>query len=236
MIRFFTLLVRLSVAAGAQSTAALERHGAVSTIGNPESPELPLINRLDELVGLRFTRPVAGELGMSRITRPSSMGKQFEPNRANESDFMAENSMEREIIGKLEERGLQVGLYMFGPSIIKAMPQFMDYRALKGPATITRTTPRPGWYPLQPIDPRIHAREAKIPPSPTDSLPDWKVIYPLARNAMLRFQEGGAGFETKLESWDIAARPVLAERRCAACHDVTRPIGGVLYAFRRSRH
>ena len=32
---------------------------------------------------------------------------------------------------------------------------------------------------------------------------------------MLSFQEGGAGFETKLESWDIAARPVSAEKRCA---------------------
>jgi hypothetical protein len=235
MIRSFTLLVLLSGAAGAQSTAALEGHASVSTTGNPKSPDLPLINRLDDLVDLRFQRPVPGELGMSRITRPSSMGKQFEPNRANQSDFMTENSMERELIRKLEERGVQVGLYMFGPTIIKAMPQLLDYRALKGPATITRATPRPGWYPLQLTDPRIHTGEAEIPPAPTDSLPDWKAIYPLARHAMLSFQGGGAGFETKFESWDIAARPVRAEKRCAACHDVTRSIGGVLYAFRRAR-
>jgi hypothetical protein len=233
MIRSFTLLVLLSGAAGGQPMAALEAHATVSTTGNPKSPDLLLINRLDELVGFRFKRPVPGELGMSRITRPSSMGKQFEPNRANERDFMTENAMEREIIGKLEESGVQVGLYMFGPTVIKAMPQLLDYRALKGPATITRATPRPGWYPLQHNDSRIHTRK-EIAPAPTDSLPDWKAIYPLARHAMLNFQGGGAGFETTLESWNISARPVPVEKRCAACHDVTRPIGGVLYAFRRT--
>jgi hypothetical protein len=51
---------------------------------------------------------------------------------------------------------------------------------------------------------------------------------------MRSFHDGGAGFETKLASWDIAARPVSAWERCVACHGNANRLGGVLYAFRRA--
>jgi hypothetical protein len=53
---------------------------------------------------------------------------------------------------------------------------------------------------------------------------------------MKSFNDGGAGFETEMDSWSIAARPVLAsQQRCLGCHDASlnQPIGGVLYAYRR---
>jgi hypothetical protein len=77
-------------------------------------------------------------------------------------------------------------------------------------------------------------------------LPDWEAIYPLARRAMKSFQDGSQGFETTFGNWTIAARPVMASQaRCVGCHNaqpggnahpvvLDRPIGGVLYAFRRA--
>jgi hypothetical protein len=204
--------------------------------GNPKLPDLPLINRLDELVQLRFKTALPGALGMSRVAMPVSMGQHFQPRRSNQRDFVPENDREREVVGKLEENGVYVGLYLFGTAIVKTAPQALDYRALKGPGIITRGSPRPAWYPDQ----------LGMSAAAADALPDWKSVYPLARRAMQSFQDGGAGFETRLESWCIAARPVLAEARCAMCHhtrssssnraaQANEPIGGVLYAFRRAR-
>jgi hypothetical protein len=192
--------------------------------GDPNPPDLPLINRLDELVQLRFKTPIPGAPGMSRIVAPSSMGGQFQPHRPNERDFIPENAMEWEVIGKLEESGVHVGLSVFGTEVVTATAQALDYRALKGPGAVTRGTPRPAWYP----------EHSKMSATPADALPDWNAVYPLARRAMQRFQSGGAGFESRLESWDIAARPVAAGKRCAMCHRANQPSGGVLYAFRRS--
>jgi len=85
---------------------------------------------------------------------------------------------------------------------------------------VTRGTPRPAWIPLP------------------GALPDWKTIYPIARRAMKSFEDGGNGFETTVDSWTIAARPVVAAKQtCVACHnhsvELNKPIGGLLYAFRR---
>jgi hypothetical protein len=240
VIRLLALAVLLSTTGEPQTPTtktpkAIPGHRADSTTGNKKPLDLDLINRLDELVELRFKTPVAGEVGMSRITTPSSMGKQFQPNRTSARDFIPENVMEKEVIAKLEEHGVQAGLYMFGIAIVRAMPQLLDYRSLKGPAAITRGTTRPGWYPNQLTDPRIHTQIRSVVSAPADSLPDWKTVYPLARRAMLRFQGGGAGFETTIDSWDIAARPIATEKRCSACHDLSQPIGGVLYAFRLAK-
>jgi hypothetical protein len=69
-------------------------------------------------------------------------------------------------------------------------------------------------------------------------LPDWRTIYPLAQRAMRSFADGGAGFETTIDSWRIAARPVIAgQQKCLTCHPgvkLDRPLGGVLYAYRRA--
>jgi hypothetical protein len=179
-------------------------------VASAQAPgDLLLIDRLNELVALRFRTPVPGQLGMSRITTPSSMGKQFHAKRANDRDFSPENAMERELIAKLEENRVEVGLYLFGTAVVRSTPELSDYRALKGPAAITRVTIR-------------------------NTLPDWKVMYPVARRAMARLQGGGGGFESALAGWDIAVRPIAVEQRCATCHDIRRPIGGVIYAFRRA--
>ena len=74
--------------------------------------------------------------------------------------------------------------------------------------------------------------------APAGALPDWNAVYPLARRAMQGLADGRPGFESTLDSWDIAARPVLAEARCVQCHTAFKtgkPIGAVLYAFRRGR-
>jgi hypothetical protein len=136
----------------------------------------------------------------------------------------------------LEEGQIQVGLYLFGTAIANSEPALLNFRALKGPAAITRGTPRPAWYPTlaEPAAPKPGA------------LPDWNAIYPVAQKAMKSFQDGGKGFETTVDNWNIAARPVIASHeRCVSCHNhpayrstgevkLHQAIGGVLYAFQRS--
>ncbi len=208
--------------------------------------DLPLIERLNEIVQLRFRTPAPSALGMSRVVLPSSMGHHYQPLLTLERDFAPENEKEREVIRELEEKHVEVGLYVTGVSVVQSSPEFLDYRALKGPGAITRGTPRPAWYPGRPP---VIVASAVIAASPVitasmDALPDWKSVYSLAKRAMQSFRDGGAGFETSLEGWNIAARPVVAEARCNVCHDrlsaisntastEKRPIGGVLYAFRR---
>jgi hypothetical protein len=201
--------------------------------GSSKPSHLVLINRLDEAVQARFRTALPGMLGMSRILIPNSMGQHFQPVSRNERDFLAENANEQEIVRQLEDEGLQVGFYVFGRAVAEAPPDALNFRALKGPGAITRGTPRPVWYP-------------GLPPEQFDSagaLPDWKSIYPLAKRAMESFKDGGAGFETSLQGWDIAARPVISDQRCQTCHlkasvvsggvvNPKEPIGGVLYAFR----
>jgi hypothetical protein len=201
---------------------------------NPKPSDLPLINRLNEIVQLRFKTPDPGLLGMSRITVPSSMGRHFRGLPTRDRDFLPENETEREVISKLEENGVQVGLYVFGAAVVTSPSDALNYRALKGPGVITKGTPPPAWYPGLP----------QVGAPATGALPDWKAVYPLARRAMQSFEDGGAGFETTLEGWNIAARPVVAEARCNICHNkisvlskqpakANEPIGGVLYAFRK---
>lgn len=202
---------------------------------DPPDLQLELIRRLDGLVQTRFQDPLPFALGMSRIMTPSSFGKHFHPAVTSQRDFQPENPAEREVIAKLEECGLQVGLYLFGAAIVSSTPENLDFRALKGPGTVTGGTPRPRWYPL--LNPGV--RQA-------DALPDWNAMFPLARKAMNSFQDGGTGFETTFESCNIAARPVMAsEQRCVACHNnqafqskvvaqLHRPIGGVLYVWREA--
>jgi hypothetical protein len=176
------------------------------------------------LLQKRFVIAEPGVFGMSRMAGPSSMGEHFRPRRASITDFASENSDEAQAVAKLEANHVQVGIYLVGAAILRSQPSRLDYRALKGPATITAGTPRPAWYP----------GDFKASASP-DPLPDWNQIYPVARRAMASFHDGGAGFETRLGSWDIAARPVTAEKRCALCHGSETHIGGLLYAFRRAK-
>jgi hypothetical protein len=196
--------------------------GLLLFAGNPKLPDLPLVDRLHEHLQLRFQNPLPDTLGMSRVAVPQSMGKHFQPRLTRATDFVPETAEERQTIAKLEANRVQLGLYVFGAEILKVAAGIQSFRALKGPAAITAGSPRPAWYPGAP-------KVAAFP----DPLPDWNEIYPVARRAMASFHDGGTGFETRLGSWDIAARPVAAEKRCALCHGSETHIGGVLYAFRR---
>lgn len=176
-------------------------------------PPVPTINDLDLQIQVRFeTPPLPNELGMSRIARPSSMGRPFEPILTTKRDFHPENAAERKVIAGLEAQRIEVGLYLFGQAIEHDGPELLNYRALKGPAAVTKVTDRA-------------------------ALPDWNTMYPLARRAMNSFEDGGQGFETTQDSWQIVLRPVMAKQRtCTGCHagvTLGKPVGGVLYAFRQ---
>jgi hypothetical protein len=199
----------------------------------PGSNDLGLINQLDECVQLRFQTLQADAsgripLGMSRIARPSSFGQHFAPVVVSQRDFEPQSAREREVLAKLEDESVQVGFYLFGPAILAGGPEAPNPRALKGPGAMTKGTPRAAWYPTG----------LSVAPAPGGALPDWRTIYPLAQSAMKSFAGGGSGFETTLDSWHIAARPVLAgQQRCMSCHTGSRfqTLGGVFYAYRRAR-
>jgi hypothetical protein len=204
--------------------------------GNPASQDLPVINLLNAAIQHRFEDPEPARLGMSRTALPQSFGTHYRPSLISQTDFRPENEVEASVVGELEHRHDQVGFYLFGLAIADSDPAGLNFRALKGPAAVTEGTPRPAWYPPQP-------KSAEAKPG---ALPDWEAIYTLARRAMKSFQDGGQGFETTFDGWNIAARPVMASQaRCVGCHNVQpggrahpavldRPIGGVLYAFRRA--
>jgi len=201
--------------------------------GNPAAMDLALINRLDEAVRRRFADPAPAALGMSRVAMPSSLGRHFQPDITRRTDFAPESDTERALIAEMERQNLQVGLYVFGRTAATVGPEKENFRALKGPAAITTGTPRPAFYP-------------GILPSALkpDALPDWNAVYPLASRAMKSFLDGGHGFETTLDSWNLAVRPVMASaERCLACHNpqpaggaaairLGQPIGGLIYAYR----
>jgi hypothetical protein len=200
----------------------------------PPANDLKPIDNLNDCVQARFEQPPDALLGMSRAFNPQSMREHYVPLFNVTRDFLPENKPEERALADLEAGQLQVGAYLFGRAILDAPAGQFNYRALKGPAAVTMGTPRPALYPTA-VNPK---------PSP-DALPDWNAIYPLAQRAMKSFRDGGSGFETSLgaasPSWRIAARPVLAgSEKCLACHggparvSVGQPLGGVLYAFRRT--
>ena len=180
----------------------------------PGSYDSESIDLLDSCVQLRFQTP-APAFGMSRILMPSSMGRHFVPRFNSTRDFMPESDREREAIAKLERESMQVGFYLFGREILEGGAAALNPRALKGPGVMTAGTPR-------------------VAPG---GLPDLKTAYPMAQRAMRSFADGGTGFETTVDSWRIAVRPVLAEQeRCVTCHAgamLHQALGGVIYAYRR---
>ena len=196
-------------------------------LGSPRPGDVGLIDELNQCMNVRFQNPSPNALGMSRVMLPPSFGTHYQPFVTRDRDFTPENARETKALAALEEQRLQVGFYLFGRSIADEPAEALNYRALKGPGAVTAGTPRAKWYPGLP--------QAAI--ATTDGLPDWKTIYPLARKAMKSFADGGNGFETTVDSWQVAARPLLAEsQRCLACHSgqvMHHAIGGVLYAYRR---
>lgn len=201
---------------------------------------LPLIEELNVSVQNRLLKPLPKSLGMSRIMVRSSFGDHFRPLVSDRRDFAPENEQEKQVLATLEARKLQVGLYLFGESILREDSKDFSFRALKGPGAITAGTPRPKWYPGRVLRTPVPATEAT-----EDVLPDWKTIYPVAQRAMRSFKDGGKGFEMEFQGWTLAARPAVAvNEKCVSCHNnkaytqslgdakLGDPLGGVLYAFR----
>lgn len=211
----------------------LTLHGTTSPRISVEA--LPLINDLDAAVQERLLTSEAGTFGMSRIMVRPSLGEHFRPVITDRRDFAPVNDQERNVLAAMESHKMQVGLYLFGQSILAESAGPFSYRALKGPGAITAGTPRPEWYPfkvLNRIDEREHSRAR---------LPAWNAIYPIAKRALRSFNDGGKGFEIEFETWTLAARPAIAANsKCVSCHNrmdraavkMGDPIGGVLYAYR----
>ena len=197
-------------------------------LGASSPNDLQLIDDLNKCMTARFQAPAPNAVGMSRVMLPGSLGTHYQPFVTHDRDFSPENARETKALAALEERKMQVGFYLFGKAVEDQQMEVLNFRALKGPGAVTAGTPRPAWYP--------GVAEVRIASS--DALPDWKTVYPLARKAMKSFADGGKGFETTLDGWQVAARPLLAEsERCVVCHQgkvtLHQPIGGVLYAYRR---
>lgn len=206
---------------------------------NRAAEDLRMIETLDKVIQERFADPEPMALGMSRIATPRSFGDHFRPSLTERRDFKPATAWEGSAITALEANHVDVGMFLFGQAIATSELNQFNYRAMKGPAVMTSDTPRPAFYPsftppAVASTPSMHAR----------TLPDWREMFPLARKAMRNFSDGGKGFETEIGIWNIAARPVLAsDARCVTCHKhmggtpikLHQPMGGVLYAFRRSR-
>jgi len=225
---------------------------AVFGAGNPKT-DLNLIDDFNHLIQQRFADPAPEALGMSRIARPNSFGAHYIPTFSAAADFSPMSEPERALVAELAGRKIQAGLYVVGGAISCCSADYLNPRALKGPAKITPGTPRPAWYPESRDGVDLLHR-----PKAAGSLPDWYDIYAVAQHAMSSFRDGGKGFETSLGSWTIAARPVPAtQERCVTCHNgmltpnrrllalsdappgppdlsLNSPAGGVLYAFRRA--
>jgi hypothetical protein len=203
----------------------------------PKNP-LPLIEEFNETVQQRIENPLPNTLGMSRVMIRPSLGTHFRPLVSDMRDYAPETDKERDLLASLERQDLQVGLYVFGAAILNHTAEEMDFRSLKGPGAITKDTPRPRWCPAALVFGEQQDNG--------DALPDWRAMYPLAQRAMKNFADGGHGFETQLDTWNVVARPAIArEGRCVACHNSSRgdnqrefavgdALGGVLYAYRMS--
>jgi hypothetical protein len=187
--------------------------------GYPKTPNSKLIDRLDQKIQARFAAPPQ-ELGMSRVAMPRSFGGHFLPIPGAATDFRADTPDEQSVIRELTAGSVSVGFYVFGAAIEHSAPELHDFRALKGPAVATAVTIR-------------------------SAIPDWKTVYPIAREAMKSFERGAGTLEASAGDWHMVARPVPASSAsCIGCHNnpligraghpilMNNAIGGVLYLYR----
>ena len=202
----------------------------------PEATSLPNVDEFHSQMLRRFSDGKG--FGMSRIVMWSTLGHHFSAPLGAKYDFKPENEREQAIIGRWSGEGWQTGLYVFGTSIKTEPQSALFHRALKGPGVLNENTPRA-------------------------ELPAWADVYPVAAEAMLRFESGATSHTARVNGWTLHARPVTATKQaCIDCHtgglvrfgtftklsDGTYkeaappptpvikagdPIGGVLYLYRR---
>ena len=198
-------------------------------------PDPPMYQRGSVSGTIMIPIATGPELGFSRMTVPNSYGTHFQAISHYIRDFVPERENEKELLTQMEDQKMQLGMFLFGQAILDQPDTTMDYRALKGPAIITKGTRRPPQM-ARLIDPPAH-------PDP-DALPTWLEAYPIGLRAMRSFADGGHGFETRIGDWTIAARPAIATNdRCLGCHNAANtnskkklklgePVGGILYAYK----
>ncbi|MEP7365764.1 MAG: hypothetical protein ABI972_21125 [Acidobacteriota bacterium] len=179
----------------------------------PEASSLPNVDEFHNQVLRRFSD--GRGFGMSRIIMWPTLGQHFRAPMGAKVDFKPENPREAEIIGRWSEDGWQTGLYVFGASVSAEPASALLHRALKGPGVLNEETPRA-------------------------ELPKWADVYPIAAEAMKRFEAGATSHTAQLNGWTLHARPVTATKEsCAQCHksetgiSVGDTLGGVVYMYRR---
>lgn len=186
----------------------------------PEATPPPAIDEFHSQILRRFSD--GRGFGMSRIVRWPTLGHHFRAPAGAKTDFAPENGEERAIIARWSNDDWQSGLYVFGASIKTEPAAARFHRALKGPGVLHESTPR-------------------------TELPKWEEVYPIAAEAMRRFELGAISHSAALNGWTLHARPVAAANEsCAACHNSgpahigsaapVKPgdvLGGVIYLFRR---
>ena len=122
--------------------------------------KLSIIDEFDHVIQARLVSPsvtigVRQPLGMSRVAQPDSYGSHFSPILGNRSDFVPENDHEKEIVAQLEDKNLELGLFLFGEAVMDRPAIHRDFRAMKGPAAITTGTRRsglPSWNAAYPVE------------------------------------------------------------------------------------
>ena len=158
----------------------------------PEASSLPNVDEFHSQMLRRFSDGKG--FGMSRIVTWSTLGRHFRAPVGAKVDFKPENAAEAEIVARWSSEGYQTGLYVFGSAIKTASPDDLMHRALKGPGVLSENTPRAG-------------------------LPAWAEVYPIAAEAMRRFESGAESYTAQLNGWTIHARAVMAaNQRCVECH------------------
>jgi len=186
----------------------------------PEAAPLPAVDDFHAQMIRRFSD--GRGFGMSRIVRWNTLGHHFNAPPGAKLDFIPENDAERAVMERWSRDGWQAGLYVFGASIKSEPLQARFHRALKGPGVLQEGTPR-------------------------GELPKWEEVYPVAWEAMRRFELGAPGYSAVVAGWTLHARPVAASKEaCAQCHNagaahlngatkvtVGDVLGGVIYLLRR---
>jgi hypothetical protein len=158
----------------------------------PEATSLPNVEEFHNQMLRRFSD--GRGFGMSRIMIWSTLGRHFRAPIGAKVDFKAENATEAQIITDWTRDDYQTGLYVFGASVASEPASTLDHRALKGPGVLNDATPR-------------------------NELPKWAEVYPVAVEAIRRFERGASSHTTQLNGWTLHARPVVATKQaCVECH------------------
>ena len=164
---------------------------------SPRNQEPEEISRLHESIRLRFQDRKA--FGMLRI-----LPNQFHGVRT----FQPENATEQAVVGRLQQKGYEVALYLVGR------------KALESPA----------------LDPRRHMVQGPAFITPGKEYPQADTLLADGRAALISLLEKGDGYSLQTSGWTVAMRPLRATNQtCVECHGGLKTgdaLGVAMYAYR----